>query len=106
MNLTHGNKTAIFDAAGKVVWKVDNEDLEGRFADPCGGQLLPNGHVVITSYAQRDPSKRTRLRGQPSERGGLGTLSSQGLRPWHSCGVHPGSSPGASLHEVKGVGRL
>jgi len=40
-----------------VVWKVDNGDLEGRFADPCGGQLLPNGHVVITSYAQRDPSK-------------------------------------------------
>ena len=57
VNLTHGNKTAIFDAAGKVVWKVDNGDLEGRFADPCGGQLLPNGHVVITSYAQRDPSK-------------------------------------------------
>ena len=57
MNLTHGNKTAIFDAAGKVVWKVDNGDLEDRFADPCGGQLLPNGHVVITSYAQRDPSK-------------------------------------------------
>lgn len=57
VNLTHGNKTAIFDASGKVVWKVDNGDLEGRFADPCGGQLLPNGHVVITSYAQRDPSK-------------------------------------------------
>ena len=57
VNLTHGNKTAIFDAAGKVVWKVDNGDLEGRFADPCGGQLLPNGQVVITSYAQRDPSK-------------------------------------------------
>ena len=57
VNLTHGNKTAIFDAAGKVVWKVDNGDLEGRFADPCGGQLLPNGHVVITSYAQRDPTK-------------------------------------------------
>ena len=57
VNLTHGNKTAIFDAAGKVVWKVDNGDLEGRFADPCGGQLLPNWHVVITSYAQRDPSK-------------------------------------------------
>ena len=57
VNLTHGNKTAIFDAAGKVVWKGGNGDLEGRFADPCGGQLLPNGHVVITSYAQRDPSK-------------------------------------------------
>ena len=57
VNLTHGNKTAIFDAAGKVVWKVDNGNLKGRFADPCGGQLLPNGHVVITSYAQRDPSK-------------------------------------------------
>ena len=57
VNLTHGNKTAIFDASGKVVWKVDNGDLEGRFADPCGGQLLPNGNVVITSYAQRDSSK-------------------------------------------------
>ena len=68
VNLTHGNKTAIFDAAGKVVWKVDNGDLEGRFADPCGGQLLPNGHVVITSYAQRDPSKVCLLYTSPSPR--------------------------------------
>lgn len=56
-NLTHGNKTAIFDADGKLIWTATNEDVAGRFADPCGGQVLPNGNVVITSYAQRNPAK-------------------------------------------------
>jgi len=55
VNLTHGNKTVEFDAAGKVVWRVDNKDVGGRFADPCGGQRLPNGNTVICSYAQRKP---------------------------------------------------
>jgi hypothetical protein len=57
VNLTHGNKTVEFDAAGKVVWRVDNSDVGGRFADPCGGQRLPNGNTVICSYGQRDASK-------------------------------------------------
>ncbi|XOV71875.1 MAG: hypothetical protein ACFHW5_01480 [Verrucomicrobiota bacterium] len=56
-NLTHGNKTVEFDISGKVVWRVDNTDVEGRFSDPCGGQRLPNGNTVIASYAQRDASK-------------------------------------------------
>lgn len=57
VNLTHGNKTAEFDADGKVVWKVDNQDVAGRFADPCGGQRLANGNTVICSYAQKNPNK-------------------------------------------------
>ncbi|HZZ73608.1 MAG TPA: hypothetical protein VFE24_15250, partial [Pirellulales bacterium] len=38
VNLTHGNKTVEFDAAGKVFWKVSNDDFptEKPFADPCG----------------------------------------------------------------------
>jgi hypothetical protein len=57
VNLTHGNKTVEFDAKGKVVWRVDNSHVAGRFADPCGGQRLPNGNTVISSYAQRNPAK-------------------------------------------------
>ena len=57
VNLTHGNKTVEFDLHGKVVWRVDNSDVDGRFSDPCGGQRLPNGNTIIASYAQRDPSK-------------------------------------------------
>lgn len=54
VNLTHGNKTAIFDKEGKVAWSISNEDFADKpFADPCGAQLLPNGNVVIASYASR-----------------------------------------------------
>jgi len=55
-NLTHGNKTAEFDAEGKVVWWVDNSHVDGQFADPCGGQRLPNGNTVIGAYGQKDPN--------------------------------------------------
>ena len=57
VNLTHGNKTVEFDADGKVAWKVTNEDVAGRFADPCGGQRLANGNTIICSYAQKDANK-------------------------------------------------
>ena len=57
VNLTHGNKTVEFAPDGSVAWQVDNADVDGRFADPCGGQRLPNGHTVICSYGQRDPTK-------------------------------------------------
>ncbi len=57
VNLTHGNKTVEFDADGKVVWRVDNSDVDGRFADPCGGQRLPNGNTIICSYGQRNGEK-------------------------------------------------
>lgn len=52
VNLTHGNKTVELDAAGRVVWKVDNDDFPEikPFVDPCGGQRLPNGNTVIASY--------------------------------------------------------
>jgi hypothetical protein len=52
VDLTHGNKTVEFDADGKVVWQISNDDLaEKPFADPCGCQRLPNGNTVIASYA-------------------------------------------------------
>lgn len=57
VNLTHGNKTVEFAPDGSVAWMVDNDDVDGRFADPCGGQRLPNGNTVICSYGQRDPSQ-------------------------------------------------
>jgi len=58
VNLTHGNKTVEFDAEGRVVWKISNDDLAGQpFADPCGGQRLPNGNTVIASYGTRGAIK-------------------------------------------------
>lgn len=52
VNLTHGNKTVEFDEAGNVVWRISNADFPDLkpFDDPCGGQRLPNGNTVITSY--------------------------------------------------------
>jgi hypothetical protein len=51
VNLTNGNKVVEMDANGKVVWKLTNDDLPGNpLDDPCGGQRLPNGNTVITSY--------------------------------------------------------
>jgi len=57
VNLTNGNKTVVFDKDGAVKWRCDNQDVEGRFADPCGAHMLPNGNVVIGSYGQKDRSK-------------------------------------------------
>jgi hypothetical protein len=49
--LTHGLRVVEFDAAGKVVWQVSNDDLSAPlFRDPCGAQRLPNGNTVIASY--------------------------------------------------------
>ncbi len=53
VNLTHGNETVEFDKDGKIVWRVDNSDVAGRFADPCGGQRLASGNTVICAYAQK-----------------------------------------------------
>ncbi len=55
VNLTHGNKIVEFDADGKVAWRVDNKDVDGRFADPCGGQRLVNGNTLVCSYGQKKP---------------------------------------------------
>ena len=57
VTLTNGNRVVEFDAAGKVVWKLTNEDVGGRFADPCGAQRLANGNTVVCSYGQKDPDK-------------------------------------------------
>lgn len=49
---THGNRVVDFDNDGKIVWTLTNDDLPGNWLqDPCGGQVLPNGNIVITSYA-------------------------------------------------------
>ncbi|WP_166826568.1 beta-propeller domain-containing protein [Thalassoroseus pseudoceratinae] len=49
---THGNRVVDFDNQGEIVWTLTNDDLPGDWLqDPCGAQVLPNGHIVITSYA-------------------------------------------------------
>ena len=59
INLTHGNKTIEVDTNGKVVWMISNSDFPDvkPFADPCGGQRLPNGNTVIASYASQQAIK-------------------------------------------------
>lgn len=57
VNLTNGNKTVEFAPDGSVAWRADNDDVDGRFNDPCGGQRLPNGNTVICSYGNKDPEK-------------------------------------------------
>jgi hypothetical protein len=55
---TNGNRVMDFDKNGKVVWELTNQDLPGEWLqDPCGGQVLPSGNVVIASYAagRKDP---------------------------------------------------
>jgi hypothetical protein len=48
---TLGNLVVEFDAKGKEVWRVTNDDLPGRpINDACGVQRLPNGNTVITSH--------------------------------------------------------
>lgn len=49
---TNGNRVVDFDADGKIIWQLSNDDLPGPWLqDPCGGQVLPNGNVVIACYA-------------------------------------------------------
>ena len=50
--MTHSNRVAEFDPEGKIVWQLSNDDLpEKLLHDPCGAQVLPNGNLVIASYA-------------------------------------------------------
>ncbi|MEM9366458.1 MAG: hypothetical protein AAGD07_10715 [Planctomycetota bacterium] len=58
VSCTHGNRVVDFDSEGEIVWTLTNADLPGDWLqDPCGAQVLPNGNVVITSYAggRKDP---------------------------------------------------
>ena len=55
---TNGNRVLDSDNSGKIVWELPNRDLPGEWLqDPCGGQVLPNGNIVVTSYAaaKKDP---------------------------------------------------
>ena len=48
---TNGNRVIEFDSNGKIVWKVDNDDIgKALISDACGIQRLANGNTVITSY--------------------------------------------------------
>lgn len=58
VTLTHGNKVVEFDRAGKIVWKLTNDDFtEKPFQDPCGAQRLKNGNTVIASYGANEGIK-------------------------------------------------
>ena len=51
INCTYGNLSIEVDRKGKTVWQLSNTDLPEAFIkDACGGQRLPNGNTVITSY--------------------------------------------------------
>ncbi|MBI1840689.1 MAG: hypothetical protein HYR88_07550 [Verrucomicrobia bacterium] len=51
INCTYGNESIEVDKSGNTVWRLSNEDLsEPLIKDACGGQRLPNGNTVITSY--------------------------------------------------------
>ena len=53
VNLTHGNSVVEVDPSGKIVWQCSNADLPDTFKDPCGAQWLPNGNIVVASYAAK-----------------------------------------------------
>ena len=57
VTMTHSKQVAGVDAGGQVVWKLGNQDVGGRFADPCGAQRLSNGNTVSCCYGQNDPQK-------------------------------------------------
>jgi len=54
VNLTHGNGVVEVDSKGGEVRRVSNDDFpDAPFKDPCGGQWLPNGNIVVTSYGAK-----------------------------------------------------
>ena len=58
VTLTHSNQVVEFDEAGKVVWRLTNDDLDGRpLVDPCGAQRMPNGNTIICSYGAAEGIK-------------------------------------------------
>ncbi len=51
IDCTYGQMVIEVDPAGKTVWQLSNDDLpKPLIKDACGGQRLPNGDTVITSY--------------------------------------------------------
>ncbi len=53
VGLTHANRVAEFDPAGKTVWLLMNEEVDGIIKDACGVQRLPNGNTIVNSYAAK-----------------------------------------------------
>jgi outer membrane protein assembly factor BamB len=51
IDCTRGDLVIEVDPTGKTVWELSNGDLpKAIIKDACGGQRLPNGNTVITSY--------------------------------------------------------
>ena len=51
IDCTYGQMVIEVDPAGKTVWELNNSDFpKPLIKDACGGQRLPNGNTVITSY--------------------------------------------------------
>ena len=46
-----------FDADGKKVWELTNEEVGGIIKDACGVQRLANGNTIINSYAAGGPNE-------------------------------------------------
>ena len=60
INCTTGNLVIEVDAQGKTTWQLSNEHLPNALInDACGGQRLPNGNTVFSSY--RIGADRTKL---------------------------------------------
>jgi hypothetical protein len=56
IDCTRENIAIEVDKSGKTVWQIANSDLTGDpIKDACGGQRLPNGNTVLTSYGANDP---------------------------------------------------
>jgi len=51
IDCTYGHLAIEVDPTGKTVWQLSNDDLpKPLIKDACGGQRLPNGNTIITSY--------------------------------------------------------
>ena len=68
VTLTNGNKIAIFNNNGQVAWQCNNTDLNDLFSDPCGAHWLPNDHIVVCNYGQKDPQKAKILEITPEKK--------------------------------------
>ena len=51
VGLTHSNTVVEFDADGKRIWELTNEQTGGIIRDACGVQRMPNGNTIVNSYA-------------------------------------------------------
>lgn len=54
---TYGNRVVEFDADGKIIWELTNQDVNGIIKDACGVQRLPNGNTVVACYGKKQGVK-------------------------------------------------